>query len=584
MTVRFLLFLLYISPSIQTRLVPNITDKSFLSGISIRDHTSILLLLVLSVVLVLPIALWGVPENFDLPQHLRFARTYHQTLLSGELVPTWAGSDNLGFGSVGIRFYPPLNYLLMSVLQFGTDDWYDTVWISIAIWMLIGCIGTYLLAKEWLSNEFALGAAVLYAVVPYHLIQVYQAFLLAEFAASAILPFCFLYAWRIITYKRWKDTLRFSLFVSLLILTHIPSTIIGTLSLGVFVLFLVERSGFFRVALRFIVAGLMTLAATSFFWMRFLTEVNWVKHNSEKFYGSGSYNYATSLFPTYFSAGDLYVTHLLWMWDIIIGISLLLLLPVIYLIYDRIRAHQKVERYIYAILGVGLFAFFMASSLSAPLWHNIPTLQKLQFPWRWLSVASLAGSLSFVIAIFHLYRRFQLLTRPFAYTLAMIITAIIVFDVTQAVIPSAPVPRSQLVERLEKLDSEPGCECWWPIWANAEALKKTDKVIINGREATVTSWEDAERGFRVEAGAAGEARVATFYYPHWRAVINGNIAPITTGEDGTIRIALPDDEVEVELSFREPGFVLISRFISLFTWIGMLTGIIALRVRTSKPQ
>src|SRR5690349_25161382 len=68
-----------------------------------RDRAAIVLLLVFSAVLVAPAAYLGIPENYDLGQHLRFARTWHEAIASGTVIPLWGAADNAGLGSAGIR-------------------------------------------------------------------------------------------------------------------------------------------------------------------------------------------------------------------------------------------------------------------------------------------------------------------------------------------------------------------------------------------------------------------------------------------------------------------------------------------------
>ncbi|MEP6705109.1 MAG: hypothetical protein ABJB34_09930, partial [Acidobacteriota bacterium] len=44
----------------------------------------------------LPMARMGIPDGFDLLQHIRFADAYHDAILSGDVVPAWAANDNFG--------------------------------------------------------------------------------------------------------------------------------------------------------------------------------------------------------------------------------------------------------------------------------------------------------------------------------------------------------------------------------------------------------------------------------------------------------------------------------------------------------
>jgi hypothetical protein len=528
-------------------------------------------ILVISLMLIFPIFYVGTPENYDLPQHLRFMRTYFDALSSGTILPIWGGADNAGLGSAGVRFYPPLVYLVMGGIQFLTGNWADTISISILLWMFIGCVGVYYLAKEYLPANWALLAALLFAFTPYRLVQVYQAFLLAEFAALAILPFCLLFASKLMNEGRWRHSLLFAVTVALLVITHIPSTIIGCLAIGIFVVSGLDRKNFLRSISRFAVAGIVSLAATSFHWVRLLSELSWVKHNTPQFYGSGFYDYSSYFFPLYFSTPSDYVALLVWMWDIVIVLTLLLFIPAgVLVLSKKFGSRSSEHRRFYGLFAAGVATLLLTTSLSTPLWDNVPPLQKIQFPWRFLGPASLVGSIVFTIAARALITTSANLGRFPAYALALTCTAILVFDFTQSIIPPDAVPRETLAKQIASLDEDKGCECWWPIWAKEEAFEVTDRISASGRSFSITAWDNSSRIFVVEAGEPIDARIATFYYPHWRSEVNGIEVPVGMDENGTITIPLTSETSDVRLYFREPSFLRVAKNVSLIAWLGIV--------------
>lgn len=540
------------------------------------------LILLISSILILPTALIGIPDNYDLQQHLRFARTYSESMTMGEFTPKWGEADNRGFGSAGVRFYPPLTYWVLGAAFVFTNSWYDSLWITILLWMIVASCGAYFLGKEWLPPGYALFAAALYAVIPYHLVQVFQAFLLAEFTASAILPFCFLFALRTVRDGLWRNALLFSAAFGGLILSHIPSAIIGTLSLGIFILLILERPTLARSIGRFTSAAALSLFASSFYWLRLITELQWIKHNTTQFYSEGAYNYAKFLFPMFLGDKDAYSSQLLWVWDLVIVQTFLISLPVILMIVLRKRGRETIDRHILALVFTGLFAFLMMSVASKPLWDNISILQKIQFPWRWLSVASFIVSLTFPIALHYFINRRPVLTRMVAYPMALLLLSVAILDLTQIIIPSGPVSRQHLEKRMESLDDEPGCECWWPVWAKNEALEHQEKILSIDRAFEIISWQRTSRAFKVDAGQPIDVRVSTFYYPYWKAIVNGKEVVIGKDTDGTMLIPLPAEDANVDLHFREPAFISVAKVISLLTWLGLITAL-AVFVRSRKP-
>src|SRR6476620_4461329 len=90
-----------------------------------------------------PIYLCGLRETDDLRSHLSFAHAFQDALSVGEFYPRWA-NDNLGFGSIGIRFYPPLTAFFSAVVEFATGDWHSAYSLNIFVWMVAGCFGMIL--------------------------------------------------------------------------------------------------------------------------------------------------------------------------------------------------------------------------------------------------------------------------------------------------------------------------------------------------------------------------------------------------------------------------------------------------------
>src|SRR5437588_9661638 len=86
-------------------------------------------------------------------------------------------------------------------------------------------------------------AGILYALAPYRLNEVYQASLLSEYAACSILPFAFAFVERICRKKSKYDVFGLAGSYGLLILTHLPLTVIGSLSLALYALVRVFSRG-----------------------------------------------------------------------------------------------------------------------------------------------------------------------------------------------------------------------------------------------------------------------------------------------------------------------------------------------------
>ncbi|NJM54352.1 MAG: hypothetical protein HC846_13835, partial [Blastocatellia bacterium] len=258
---------------------------------------------------------------------------------------SWSAQTNYGFGDIGLRFYPPLAHYLLAFTQIFTNDWQTTSWINILFWMLVGSIGIYFFARHWLSPQNALLVGMLYAFAPYHLSQIYQYFLYSEFAAAGILPFCFLFVTKVNCEGKVQNVLLLGFFSGLLILTHIPTTIIGTICLSLYSIIILDWKNKEKVIPRFIFSGLIALLLTSFYWIKLITEMNWVNHIDQKFSAAGYYNYKSAFFPFFSTVNELYFVKQMWFRDIVGILTYLLLVPIfIYLITSIIKPKTPKKR------------------------------------------------------------------------------------------------------------------------------------------------------------------------------------------------------------------------------------------------
>ena len=516
-----------------------------------------------------PIIYFGIPNGYDLPQHYQFTFTYFESIKSGNLLPSWSAFENYGYGGIGIRIYPPLAHYLLALTQFLTGDWFTTSWLNFLFWLALGGLGSYLLARQWLSPINSLWVGMLYSIAPYHLSQLYQAFLYSEFTAAAILPFCFLFLTRVCRHNKIKDALLLGIFLSLLIISHIPTTLIGVITLGLYAIILLDWKKFGSVIPKLLLSGLIALLSTSFYWVKLFTELNLVNHSNPK-YASGPYSYKLSFFPLIFNPTDLYFIKQMWLSDMTATFTFLLLLPfMIFAIWKIVKSTKFIadSKDYLAMFLTGGFAFFMASIVSSVVWANIQFIQKIQFPFRWLSVASLFGSLTFVLAISQISFQnngFQTFKK---YLLLVFFVVLFLFNISQIILPSETLSRTVFSEKLDGLLEKESYDCWWTIWSKPEAFEIKDKVSAQLRQVTISNWQPQFREFEVEQGEATNARIATFYYPHWQATVNGEKVNIEKSDDGTILIPLSTDKSQVRLFFAEPYFIKTADFISVISWL-----------------
>ena len=201
----------------------------------------------------------------------------------------------------------------------------------------------------------------------------------------------------------------------------------------------------------------------------------------------------------------------------------------------------------------------MATPLSRPIWYMLKPLQETQFPWRWLVLISMGGS---ILAAAGLSRMWNGVRAKRMLVLGAMAIAI-AFTLSHVVREAQYFPQHKFESMLTDVRGSSCVNYWFPIWARADARKMSSEVEAGDRAVTVNSWQPEHRKFSVDAGLATEARIRTFYYPHWTATSDAGSLSTRPDKDGALLISLPSNATTVDLDFREPRKTKISTMSSL---------------------
>src|SRR5438128_7936636 len=155
--------------------------KSFAPTAS-AETTHLMFVALVSSAVIMPMLFWGVPSALDLSNHFRFALPFYNALRGGHLYPGWLAESNNGFGDASFRFYPPGLYYMLAAARALSGSWYAAMIATFGSLSMIGALGMYLWAREFTSSQNAMWAGIFYSVSPYHVNQLFQAGMLAEFA------------------------------------------------------------------------------------------------------------------------------------------------------------------------------------------------------------------------------------------------------------------------------------------------------------------------------------------------------------------------------------------------------------------
>jgi hypothetical protein len=415
----------------------------------------------------------------------------------------------------------------------------------------------YFWARSILSSWSASWAALFYALAPYHLNQLYQATLLAEWAGSAVLPFVFGFVERVCDRGRQRDIAGLGITYGLLWFTHLPLAIIGSIALAVYALARIQGPDKVRKLAKLSLSAVLGLSVSAVYWVTMVSEISWIGVNQIQHDSSVDYRF-NFVFST-FSPDNLNV----WWMNIMVLMTLLLFAPAL-LLFKRVtgantslecadlsalwpKRRQVGALHIRPVVVLTLFALFMSLPLSRPVWWLLRPLQETQFPWRWLVLISMGGSILAAVtlpAVFKMNRTARLLALG-----AMTIS--VAFTFSHVIREAQYFPPQKFESMVTNVRGSSCVNYWFPIWAQPNPREMAE-VEAGDRAVNVAAWQPEHRRFSVAAGPATEARVRTFYYPHWTATSEAGTLPTRPDKDGALLISLPQNATSIALDFREP--------------------------------
>ncbi|HEX5876529.1 MAG TPA: 6-pyruvoyl-tetrahydropterin synthase-related protein, partial [Pyrinomonadaceae bacterium] len=258
------------------------------------------ILISISLAVMAPTLVWGIPSNLDLTNHFRFALPFYDAIVAGDIYPGWLAESNGGYGDPSFRFYPPALYYLLAAARFVIGNWYGATLAVFVILSITSALGMYFWTRSILPAHQAAWAGMFYALAPYHLNQVYQAVLLAEWAASAVLPFVFGFVERVCERGSARDIAGLGATFGILVFTHLPLTVITSIALVAYALVRLDGPGKLWKLAKLSFAAVLGLSVSAVYWVTMASEVRWIGLNDIQRVASADYrlNFVFSTFST----------------------------------------------------------------------------------------------------------------------------------------------------------------------------------------------------------------------------------------------------------------------------------------------
>ena len=567
----------------------------------------------------------GLPNTADGALHLYRTVELDQCWQDGVYYPRWAPDLFLGYGYPIFNFYAPLLYYLAEVLHVLGFSFQGAIKAIQVGAFLLCSLGMYVFAREIVGRKPALLAAAAYAYVPYRFKEAFVQGDYPQFLALALLPLIFWAFYKIIFTRKTVYIVVGACLYGALILSHNITAMLTSPFLGLYIVWMIlslaplspgggERNSrrnqvFWKNLVSEVLPALAALALalglTAFFWLPALYEKRWVQldlltkgfFDFRQYFLSLGQLFSPSL-PLDTAASNPYMPFNLGTAQVVLSlVAVLAFLP-------RFGLSRQEKSHLLFSLASLILCVFMMLPASTPLWEHVPFLAFTEFPWRLVGPAGLFTALLAGMSLRLLTNRGQLSPAFIALALGLVLvpTSAFVYLYPRQPFIKYPDPTpADIVEfELEShawgttsgseylttwLTEKPEDSPLLPLYRAGQPISKLDtQHLPEGVQAEMLGHSVISDSYRFTSSQAFTARFNTFYFPGWRAYVDGEERDIQISQPyALIEVAIPPGEHTLLLRFENTPVRLLANGLSLAVLLVTLIILVRSRLTASHP-
>lgn len=570
-------------------------------------------------------------DAHDAKNSLYFLFEFDKSIRDGILWPRWGPDWAFGYGYPFWNIYGPLAYYVGEAIHLLGFDLIGALKVTFALSVFGSALSMYLFVRRLMGEAAGLIAGLVYVYAPYHLFDIYVRAALAESFAFVFVPLVLWGFYELTVRPRLAAVIGAGAAYAALILTSNVLLVLITPLVGLLVLWLAaghllderivstNQQGILaqmRAGLRLLTAPAASLVLgvglMAIFLLPAVLERNYVR--LDQWFG-GRYTfgrdfvYVFQLFSPRWGFGasvpgpDDQVGFQL-------GLAPLVLFAISFVAVPRI-ADVHTRRVLRFCQVATLLAVFLMTPASAWVWHNLPVLQTVQFPWRLGVVTTTVLAISAGASLAPTRRMLARLARPSSVAnlvsanLSTVIVALLVVlasypylqaEMREARPEEGPPSLATLFRYQQASDEMTGVTAWArriPGWSPL-----AEQVIQGGAINTRVNYAAIPPGERlgvhsvevdsvhelVWVYAADDQQTVTFmipYYPGWTATVYADLKepaadlkarvgpPVAhptlrvTEDEGWLVVPVPAGEHFLEVRFQDTPVRVVGKFISL---------------------
>lgn len=545
----------------------------------------ILLYCLIGAIFTLPSFISDFYSGHNVLTHLIWSRHFAEQLWNGDPYPRWLINMNDGLGSPAFYFYFPLPYFITSIfhapfLNLGPDGWLQ-LGLACAAALSLSGVSCYAWLRPAVGQSAAAVGALVYMLLPYHLlVDLYYRFAFTEFWTFAFMPLCLFFADRIRRNEKFGVT-GGAISYALLFLTHLPTVLIFSPVLLCYIVATGQPGKRTGPLLRLSCALLLGAGLSAFYWVPAIStqaNVSFANMSQGEFYFENNFLFSPlENNPKRIELGS---------YHSFLSFSTLFTLAVC--LISWLANRRRVNNYTAGSfwIVVCLFSFFMMLDISSWLWHMLPLLPRIQFPYRFnallaVGVAAVAASAMKSVAQDEKSTLSKVWIVAFAafFTSQMLISGVTVYKRATS---QWDLETRKTIDR--ELALSPEVLEYLPHWANAKLFPVTNgsdqlnelpvaKIVSGEGNVSVGSWGPGGIVLQTRGATPLLLVVRHLYYPNWKAHLEpqGQSLSVSPSADhGFISMEIPAGSQRVALTLEPDSEESLGRILSILSSVALL--------------
>lgn len=507
------------------------------------------------------------PAGHDTTEYLARMVEFHQNISNRILLPRWAPDLSHGTGQPLFLFNPPMFYYLAELWHLLGFDFVVAMNLACVVIVLASAVGAFLLGRIYFGEMGGWLAAAAFIYAPYFAVDLYVRTAWAEFAAFPFFAFSLYGFGAYVKDRRRRYLLVGAAAFAGILASHNGAALLFAPLLAAFIAVGAWTAKSWKVLAHQAVGLALGLGLAAFVWIPsllmqkfvqvagLLQESNYANHfvYPHQFFDS-PWGYGLSV------PGDQDQMSFSLGW----GHVVLFLIVVA----GAIRFRKSVMWPWVGLFAGGTVAFcWMMTPQAGWIWAQVPGLQIVSFPWRWLGpvAIAIAACVAALLAIPPFMGRWKW---------AVVTGAMLVL-----ILPNTGHLQPQGFRDVDlqfwspEEIAEQGVEVtsfgeYRPLWMRTEpAFHPTTANIVSGNaEARETGRSPVSWSGAIDADTPATVEMAIAYFPGWSVRVDGNPVSAWPSEgSGMLRFQIPQGNHQVAVTWNRTTTIWIADGISLLS-------------------